>query len=205
MTNSKTNNIKIINGIEYKEIPNFNNYFINFEGDVISFRRNNILKNGHHLSKQLDKSGYIRVCLMQNNKLKHVLLHRLVAETYMTDKTTFKHLPNEKVNGFDLEKLEVNHKDENKTNNHVDNLEWCTHKYNSNYGTRTERIIPKTIDKTRTPVDQYDDKGILIKSWYSTNDAARTLGIVQQNITKCCQGSRKHAGGFVWKYHNGGR
>jgi hypothetical protein len=180
-------------------------YQINNFGDLKSLER--IGGNNHHIkekiiSQQLDKLGYYKVTLTKNGKCKHVLVHRLVAEHFIPDKSTFKSMLDEDRSLIDLDKLEVNHKDENKQNNNVNNLEWCTHKYNSNYGTRTERIIPKTIDKTRTPVDQCDENWNVIKEWYSTNEAARSLKIAQQNITKCCQGNRHHAGGFRWKYHN---
>lgn len=195
---------KYIDNQIYTAIPTFNDYYITDAGDILSFKHIKTSPNGRKMSKIINKLGYERVCLMQDKKLKHILVHRLVAETFIPDKTTFKSMPDENRNEIDLDKLEINHKDENKLNNHVSNLEWCTHRYNSNYGTRTARIIPKTIDKTRTPVDQYDDDGVLIKEWYSTNEAARTLGIIQQNITRCCQGKRYHAGGYVWKYHNKG-
>lgn len=187
---------------KYKPIPNCIGYYITDDGVVLSIKQLNRHPNGKILSNTIDRLGYARVTLRINNCDKYILVHRLVAEAFIPDKSTFKSMPNEDRNTINLDILEVNHKDENKLNNHVDNLEWCTHKYNSNYGTRTERIIPQTIDKTRTPVDQYDDDWNLIKEWYSMNDAARTLNIVQQNITKCCQGKRYHVGGYRWKYHN---
>ena len=172
--------------LEWKVIPDYGNmYLVSNYGDIKS------LKNGHEkiLSQMTSRDGYKTVYLTKFGKSKTKLVSRLVAQAFIPNPNN---LP------------EVNHKDEDKSNNKIDNLEWCTHKYNSNYGTRTARIIPKTIDKTRKPVDQYNDDGVLIKEWYSTNEAARTLGIIQQNITKCCQGKRYHAGGYVWKYHNKG-
>lgn len=123
---------------------------------------------------------------MKNGKLEHILLHRLVAMTFIKNDNM---LP------------EVNHKDENKLNNNVDNLEWCSHKYNSNYGTRVSRIIPKTIEKTRVKVCQCDDNMNIIKVWDGMNIASRELGIQQQNITKTCKGERMHAGGYRWCYY----
>ena len=192
---------KCVDNQTYKSIPMFNDYYIADGGDILSFKHIGRFPNGKRLSKQIDKLGYERVCLMKDKRLKHILVHRLVGETFIPNKTTFKSMPDENRDEIDLDKLEINHKDENKLNNYVSNLEWCTHKYNSNYGTRTARIIPQTIDKTRRPIDQYTMDGMLIKEWYSTNEAARTLGLIQQNITKCCQGKRKSVGGYVWKYH----
>lgn len=187
---------------KYKPIPNCVGYYITDDGVVLSIKQLNRYPNGKILSHTTDRLGYARVKMRINNCDKDMLVHRLVAETFIPDKSTFKSMPDEDRSLIDLDLLEVNHKDENKLNNDVNNLEWCTHKYNSNYGTRTERIIPQTIDKTRTPVDQYDDDWNLIKEWYSMNEAARTLNIVQQNITRCCQGKRYHVGGYRWKYHN---
>ena len=195
---------KRVDNQTYKSIPMFNGYYIADGGDILSFKHIERFPNGKRLSKQIDKLGYERVCLMKDKQLKHILVHRLVGETFIPNKTTFKSMPDENRDEIDLDKLEINHKDENKLNNYVSNLEWCTHKYNSNYGTRTARIIPQTIDKTRRPIDQYTMDGMLIKEWYSTNEAARTLGLIQQNITKCCQGKRKSVGGYMWKYHNKG-
>ena len=193
--------IKQADGQEYIPIPTFDDYYIADGGDVLSFKNIVTFPDGRKLSKQIDRLGYERVCLMKDKKLKHMLVHRLVGEVFIPDKTTFKSMPDENRDEIDLDKLETNHKDENKLNNYVSNLEWCTHKYNSNYGTRAARIIPQTIDKTRTPIDQYTMDGVLIKEWYSTNEAARALGLAQQNLTKCCQGRRKSVGGYVWKYH----
>lgn len=187
---------------KYKPIPNCIGYYITDDGVVLSVKQLNRYPHGKILSHTIDKLGYVNVGLQIDNIHTMVPLHRLVAETFIPNKSTFKSMPDEDRNSIDLDLLEVNHKDENKRNNHVNNLEWCTHKYNSNYGTRTERIIPQTIDKTRTPVDQYDDNWNLIKEWYSTSEAARSLNIIQQNITRCCQGKRYHVGGYRWKYHN---
>lgn len=152
--------------------------------DRINYRGYHL--KGHIMKYTTDKNGYRRVYLTKYAKTKSKLVHVLVAQAF---------IPNPE------NKPEVNHKDEDKSNNCVDNLEWCTHQYNSNYGTRVSRIIPKTIDKTRTPVNQYDMDGNLIKEWYSMNEAARQLHLIQQNISKCCHGKRNSVGGFKWKFN----
>lgn len=87
--------------------------------------------NYRHTSKErllkhkIDAHGYVNLCFCVNHKTKWVLAHRLVANAFIPNPDN---LP------------QVNHKDEDKTNNHVDNLEWCTQLYNMNYGTCRERI-----------------------------------------------------------------
>lgn len=96
---------------------------------------------GKVLKPRLKKTGYLSVHF-QNIILKEMNVHRVIAITFL-DRKDFKYMPYEDPTQVDLEKLEVNHKDENKLNNHVDNLEWCTKKYNCAYGTRGDRIWEK--------------------------------------------------------------
>ena len=172
----------------WKNINNYNNeYAVSNLGNV---RRNDSYNykgyyfKEHILSQQIDRLGYCRVYLTKYSKTKAFLVHRLVAQAFIPNPHN---LP------------EVNHKDENKLNNAVENLEWCTHIYNSNYGTRVSRIIPKTIAKTRKKIYQLSLNGDVINLWDGVNIAAKTLGISQQNITKCYQGLRRQAGGYEWK------
>ena len=91
---------------------------------------------------------------------------------------------------------QVNHKDENKTNNFVDNLEWCTGEYNTNYGTGIER----RANKISKPVLQFDLNGELIRKWQSIRSAETALGIDNSRITRCCRGKLRQTGGFIWRY-----
>ena len=86
-----------------------------------------------------------------------------------------------------------------KSNNIVDNLEWCTVAYNNTYGTRLERV-----SKTRSkPIIQYslDDK--FIRIWDSTKEAAKFIGCCRENINRCLVGVTKTAYGYKWKYNGG--
>lgn len=124
--------------------------------------------------------GYLRVYLWKNNKQKTYLIHRLVAEAFIPNPSKY---------------LEVNHKDENKKNNKVDNLEWCTRKYNMHYnGLNMKRNSKKII--------QYDRKGNFIKEWECIMEVQRQLGINNSNICQCCKniGKYKTAGGYIWRY-----
>lgn len=98
---------------DYKPIPNYEFYIINKKGNVIN------TKTGTYLKQSLNKYGYYRVALCKNGKAKTIYIHTLVAKVFIPNPNNYKI---------------VNHKDENKTNNNVENLEWCDIKYNHNYG-----------------------------------------------------------------------
>lgn len=136
------------------------------------------IKSGRILSHNIC-AGYSRVILSKNNKQSAFLVHRLVAIAF---------IPNE----YDFPC--INHKDENKQNNNMNNLEWCTHKYNSNYGTLTKRIaLAREI-----PVVQKTMGGDIIKVYKSRMQAERETGITHSNISACVNKKYKHAGGFLW-------
>ena len=125
-----------------------------------------------------DVDGYYTVHICNDE---HPKVHRLVAEAFIPNPNN---LP------------EVNHKDENGHNNNVDNLEWCTSKYNNNYGTRNKRIA----EKLSKPVIQYTLDGEFVKEWTSTREISRQLGIYHSSIVSCCNGKTKQSHNFIWKY-----
>lgn len=127
--------------------------------------------------------GYLKVTLYKDNKAKQLFIHRLVAEAF---------IPNP------LNLPQVNHKDEDKTNNCVWNLEWCDGKYNVNYGTCIERANKKR----GIPVYQYTLDGVFVKRWDSATDAANFLHVSVTAICNCCKGKcrLKTIKGFIWKY-----
>lgn len=127
--------------------------------------------------------GYLSVALSKNGNERQVLIHRLVASAFLPNPQNFPC---------------INHKDEDKTNNAVDNLEWCDHQYNCNYGTRNERVA----EKKSKPVIQYDLLGNFIEEYKSTHEAERKTRIDNNCISRCCNGKYKTAGGFVWRYKN---
>lgn len=138
-------------------------------------RKEKILKQGKCTN------GYLKVVLVKNGKIKNFTIHRLVALAFIPNPENYNY---------------VNHKDENKQNNKVENLEWCTAKYNTNYGTS----IKKMSKAKSKPILQYTKDGIFIKEWDSATTASKELNISQGNITECCKGKRKSASGFIWRY-----
>lgn len=164
---------------------------IGYEGlyEVSNWGRVKSIKFGKEIiMKQHIRSGYYIVSLWKNAKGKTYSVNRLVAEAFLEIPEELKHLKGTRY-------LQVNHKDENKTNNNVENLEWCSAKYNTNFGTCIER----RSKKKSKPVLQYDLDGNLIREWESTRECGRN-GFLQSKITLCCQGKRKTHKGFIWKY-----
>lgn len=172
----------------WKDIKGYEGlYQVSNFGRVKSVKRKCKSIHGHRTvpekiySISLDSYGYPIVSLHKDGKKKTRTVHRIVAEAFIENPLN---LP------------QINHKDENKTNNCADNLEWCDNKYNLNYGTRNDRI-KKTQQK---PVLQLDMDGNFIKEWGGANEIARETGMAQSAITRCCNGKRNYAYGYKWKY-----
>lgn len=178
-------------------------YQVSNYGRVKSITRTRLLFNGvpcvqvgRILKARLVKNDtYISYCLSFDGKRKREYAHTLVARCFIP-KNNFKYLETEDVSNIDYNSLEINHKDENGLNNMVDNLEWCTHTYNVNYGTRTKRVINATSKK----IEQYDLNGNFIKEWNSLADASNYYGISRGTLCSCLKGDIKSSNGFQWKY-----
>lgn len=121
------------------------------------------------------RSNYLAVGLTKNKKQMTYTVHRLVAETFIENPDN---LPC------------VNHKDENKLNNCIDNLEWCTYQYNNAYGSRTTKTC-KLVKCVET--------GVI---YNSVVEASKQTGIARPNILLCCKKSNRTAKGFHWVYVN---
>jgi hypothetical protein len=181
----------------FVDIENYEGlYRISSFGRVYSVKRNKFLK------PKKDKDNYLLVNLYKNGKRKNYKIHRLVAQAFLPNPSN---LP------------QVNHKDENPSNNHLENLEWCDAKYNCNYGSRTERAISKMVqnpnyqatrekslkaahEKLSKPVLQFDKQGKFVAEFPSTREAERATGIYQSNISNCCLEKYKSAGKYLWRF-----
>ena len=159
----------------WKEIKGFNGkYYISINGEIYSVPAKRILKTC------VSNKGYELVCLKSpDGKRKQYTVHRLVALTFVPNP---ENLPL------------VNHKDENKLNNKAENLEWCTSKYNKNYGRRAERFGRRR----GSPVVCLETGQV----FYSCGDAGRNMGIRREDIHACCTGYRNthSAGGYHWAF-----
>lgn len=128
-----------------------------------------------------DSNGYKFVFLYKNGSPKRGLIHRLVAMAF---------IPNP-------DKLPIiNHKDENPSNNCVENLEWCTAKYNVIYGTCRKRASLKKSKK----VIQFTSDGEMVAQYSSFKEAQEKTGFQYTNISKVCRGLREFCGGYRWRY-----
>ena len=176
-------------------IFDYTSYQISNRGRVRNKSKKILKANKNHY-------GYLMINLSKNGKAKTFLIHRLVAFMF--------------VDGY-FNGAEVNHIDENKENNDVNNLEWCTHIDNINHGNRNKKqSVSMSGDnhldysKEKNPyakkVAQYEynektkEKGELIKIWNYIGEASVELKINWGNISSCCRGRLKSAGGFVWEY-----
>lgn len=156
---------------ELVSIEGFPNYKIDTNGNVFNAK-------GKKLKQEKTNTGYLRVSL-SNDTVKHQRksVHRLVAETFIPNPNN---LP------------QINHLNKNKTDNRIDNLEWCTPIDNLNYS----NVIDKASVAKFTKVKCVNTGQI----YNSVKEAADSLGLHHSNIVACCNGRRSHCGGMKWEY-----
>lgn len=158
---------------EWKPVPGFEKYYkVNRSGDVLSLRSGTL-----RMPVRNPQNGYLTMVLSGVCEKKTVYVHRLVAEAFV-----------ENPNGYGF----VNHKDENKCNNDASNLEWCTKAYNNTYNGKAQRCCK--------PVVQINPLTGEETVWSSARDAAYANFANCKNISACCNGKRKRAGGYEWRF-----
>ena len=157
----------------FVKIDGFEKYEVSNLGKV----RN--IKSGRVLKPRLHREGYLEHLLYKNNKQKFLLLHRILATAFIDNPEG---------------KPCVNHIDENKLNNDLSNLEWCTKRENNIHGTRIKRAAEKLFKK----VIQLDLDDNVLNEFESMVQAERETGVSRRSISNCCNGRSKSAGGFKW-------
>lgn len=150
-------------------------YKVSSKGQIYSVKRK------RKMNLTTNKNGYKHVKLYTKGKYKTISIHRLVAKTFLENPE------NHPV---------VNHLDEDKLNNNVENLEWCTQKQNVNHGTGRQR----RAEAVKMQVEQYTLDFQYIKTYKSAIDIQKELGFHQSAISRVCRGERKTAYKYIWKY-----
>ena len=158
----------------FVKIEGFEKYEVSNLGKV----RN--IKSGRILKPSLNKNGYLMHHLYGYDKQEYLPLHRIVATAFIDNPEG---------------KPQVNHIDENKLNNDLSNLEWCTVRENMIHGTRTKRIAEKLSKK----IVQLDLNDNVLNEFESMTQAEQKTGASASHISKCCNGKLKSAGGYKWR------
>ena len=174
---------------EWRDVAGYEGlYQVSSEGRVKSLERKvEHWCGGERIQKErilkpiVVSSGYLRVVLYAGGKTKKFYVHRLVCEAFHENPGN---------------KPQVNHINEDKTDNRACNLEWCTRRENINHGSRNERVA-KAQSK---PVGQYTHDGDLVKVWPSVIEAQRQTGFSKGHISLAANGKYKQAYGYIWKY-----
>lgn len=177
----------------WKDIPGYEGlYQVSNLGRIKSLDRKYKCKNGleRTIKGKIMSPGYnyhyLQVRLNKNFEKKMFMVHRLMWETF---------------NGSIPEDMEVNHIDENKTNNCLENLNLLSHKDNINWGTHNERVSETmTNGKLSKQVIQLSKNNEILHFYPSVCQAARETGIGQAHISLCCLGKQGKAGGYIWKF-----
>lgn len=172
--------------IVWKDIPGYEGlYQASNMGGIRSLNYNHT-----HMVKELkigtNSSGYYHVSLHKNSQKKTIPVAKCVWLAF---------------NGPIPNGMQINHLNEDKTDNRIENLSLVTPKENCNWGTHNIRMaVTKRNGKTAKHVIQLSLDGNYIKTWLSLNEIGRNTDFSIGNIGLCCQGKRKQAYGYKWEY-----
>ena len=164
----------------WKDIKGYEGYYqVSNLGNIKSLHK----RNYGEILKLPIKRGYYQAGLRKKGTRKFFQVHRLVAEAFIPNK---ENLP------------QVNHKDENKLNNNVENLEWCTVAYNNCYGSRIERV--RNSNPLKKTIIQYSLQGEYLNEYRSLSEAGRKTKTNISSICMCCKRKYETANNFIWRY-----
>lgn len=177
----------------WKDIPGYEGlYQASNLGKIKSLKKEKwnrftYISSPERILSQSNSRGYSIVILTKGKKRKTIGTHRLVAQTFIPNPNNYP---------------QVNHKDGNKQNNNVTNLEWCTASYNIKHAFDNGLKKPKKGKENvcSKSICQYDKNMNLIKIWGSMKEAEREIGVDHSTILRCAKKRQKTAGGYVWRY-----
>jgi len=170
----------------FKKIKDSRTYYVSKCGEVLNTNYNNTHKI-RLLKKVKNRDGYFMLKVKKGEYFKYYSVHRLVAETY---------IPNPE------NKRVVNHIDGDKTNNHVNNLEWVTDSENvkHSYDLGLQKIKSDKEHHNSKKIYQFSKDGVPVKEWFCLMDILRELNYNIGHISACCNGKRGSANGYLWSF-----
>lgn len=181
---------------KWKDIPGYETYYMVSDiGRVKSLPRNGTV-NHEVILKPKVVNGYLTVHLRRSGYSKHKKIHRLVAMAFILNT---------------YEKPCVNHKDGNKQNNKLGNLEWCTYRENRVHALETGLAIPDigqlaeargiSIERRKKKVQQMDENGVVLNTFNSMTEARRHVGSTSSTmINRVCVGKKRMYKGYIWAF-----
>lgn len=171
------------------DIPGWEGFYqVSNFGRILSLNYNHTGKPRLRIAR-LGRGGYLYVNLHKCGVTKTMKVHRLVAIAFIPNPNN---LP------------QINHKDEDKLNNCVWNLEWCDSSYNNKYGNRPRKVLDaykrNGSSKAKRPVVKIDKDGTVIDEFISISEAARQVGVRRESLRDCVLGRQHTCVGYVWRY-----
>lgn len=165
---------------EWRDVVGYEGlYQVSNLGRIKSFQYGNS-HNIKIMNKHFVRGGYVSAQLWKSGTSKCIGIHRLVAQAFLENPNNFE---------------QVNHKDENPSNNCVDNLEWCSVSYNINYGNRNKKVAQHFSKE----VIQFSLNGKEVNR-YESASATKKFGFITSSVIRCCNGKLKQHHGYVWRY-----